>query len=199
MKLRPELLQHPNIPKPMHGLNPRTLLGKDWWDTTRFRVQKEQGYVCAACGTEKRNAWPNAWLECHEDYTIDYANGRIEINDFVALCPACHKFIHSGRLVVDDEISWETKKAVMEHGWRILSAEKMYHSMATAIQIDAEVLWMPMDWIEPSVANRRGWQMPPDYNVESFAEWSDWRMILDGKEHKPLHPTMAAWKRHYAR
>ena len=46
MKTYPWLLFHPNIPKPLHGLAPRIILGENWWQTTKkeAKVKLNQHY-----------------------------------------------------------------------------------------------------------------------------------------------------------
>jgi len=43
----PELLLHPNIPKPLHGVNPRSILGQQWWDVisvTSYQLPRKKGF-----------------------------------------------------------------------------------------------------------------------------------------------------------
>lgn len=100
MKPRPELLLHPNVPKPLHGMSPRELLGKEWWDKVRQEVYKQAEYRCQACDTPKVWAKYHKWLEAHEVYKYDYTIGRARMVEIVALCHSCHSFIHSGYLRV---------------------------------------------------------------------------------------------------
>ncbi len=125
MKNRPEILLHPNIPKPMHGLAPRTIMGSVWWDAERQKAYKSTGYTCAACGVPKADAEYHQWLEAHELYAIDYVKGRMVYMETVPLCHACHNFIHSGRMqamVRKGEMKPEKQRHILERGLQILKA-----------------------------------------------------------------------------
>jgi hypothetical protein len=45
---RPEILVSLQIPKPMHQLNPRTILGQRWWDETRRAACSSTAQHCLA-------------------------------------------------------------------------------------------------------------------------------------------------------
>ena len=121
--LRPEILLSPNLPKPLHGLNPRTIMGASWWNEVRHEAYDSTDQHCIACGIP-RNAEGMlfaGWLEAHEIYEIDYSNKRAVFKEIVPLCKACHVGIHTGRLtalygnIYDEEDCWlvfERKKQV---------------------------------------------------------------------------------------
>jgi hypothetical protein len=124
----PTLLLHPNIPKGASGLNPRTVLGKEWWDTERKAAELVNNYCCHACGTHKSNT-REAWLEGHEVYDIDYVNCRMRYVKTVSLCSSCHAFIHSGLLVVrmqNGSISETRYVDVIKHGIAVLKQVDMH-------------------------------------------------------------------------
>ncbi len=112
---RPEILLHPNIPKPMHGIAPRTVMGKEWWDRERQITYKQNNYCCWACGIHKTQALFHQWLEAHEFFQMDYPNGKMIFVETVALCNACHNFIHSGRMeaMVDQGAMSEDKQQLI--------------------------------------------------------------------------------------
>lgn len=121
--MRPELLLHPNVPKPLHGMSPRELLGDEWWDATRQWVYRNAEYRCQCCGVPKAEADYHQWLEAHETYHYDYAKGLATVDDIVALCHACHNYIHSGRLQVlynKRQITREKYTHIMQRGDSIL-------------------------------------------------------------------------------
>jgi len=112
MNLRPELLQHPTIPKALHGISPRNIMGVIKWDDVRHETIYKQGSKCLACSS-------NEFMECHESYSINYTTGEVNFVEFVGLCSKCHKFIHSGLLKVLYKTGRITKKyyeEVMTHG-----------------------------------------------------------------------------------
>ena len=45
----PTILLHPNIPKPLHLVAPRTVLGEAWWKSVKKKVKREANGRCQAC------------------------------------------------------------------------------------------------------------------------------------------------------
>jgi len=168
-RLRPEVLLCANTVKPMHGVVPRIILGKDWWDDTRAAAYRSTDFHCIACGVSKWEAAEHKWLEGHELYETDYRRGRMTYVETVPLCHYCHNFIHDGRLkAIRDkkEITQNKYNAVMAHGRKVLRAA--------------------------------GLRKKPPY-VGPIAEWKKWRLVLFGKEYPPIYKTMTEWRRAFDR
>ena len=166
-KRRPEVLCHPQIPKPMHTLAPRVILGSSWWDVTREAAYRSTGFHCVACGVHQYYAVWHQWMEGHELYSIDYLLGRMTYVETVPLCHLCHNFIHQGRLqaLLDNkEITREKFDLVIAHGTNVLKKAKL--------------------------------KKPPPYDG-SIADWDDWRLVLNGKEYPPRIKCFADWCKKY--
>ena len=131
--LRPELLQFPGIPKSLHGLSPRTIMGQEWWDEQRKEVYAKAGTCCQACGVYSGAAEHHQWVEAHEVYEYDYTKCLATFIEIVCLCYFCHQFAHLGRLDMMDaegQIDGKLASAIRRHGFSILRKAKLlkkYH------------------------------------------------------------------------
>ena len=186
-ELHPEVLMHPNIPKPLHEVNPRNIMGQDAWDVVRQEAYASTDYHCIACGVHKFDAKSKQWLEAHEFYNIDYENGRVEIDRIIPLCHYCHNFIHSGRLsmIIGKEKSKDEVIEILEHGFNILKKhglEAFPHTVALANQLGA---------------NTFGVDSYEMYEGET-PEWHEWRMIWRGNEYKPKYKSYEEWRARYS-
>jgi len=126
-ELGPVLLLHPQIPRPIQGVNPRTILGQAWWDIMRRRVYARANYHCECCGVERKQAKFKPHLEAHEVYDIHYADATATFLYCVALCNACHSYIHKGRLLMllkDQQITDALYNEIIDHGDAILDVAK---------------------------------------------------------------------------
>lgn len=125
--LIPEILLHPQIPKSLHGIAPRVVLGAKWWDEERQKAYASTDYHCAACGVHKLKAKYHQWLEAHEIYDYNYEKGRLTFKEVVPLCHSCHNSIHTGRmniLVENGEMSEEKARDILNHKMLILKDVK---------------------------------------------------------------------------
>ena len=165
-RLRPEILLQGNVPKPLHGVAPRVVLGNQWWEKTRRKAYRSTGYHCVACGVSKFQARFHKWLEAHEIYETDYLLGRMYYKETVPLCHACHNYIHSGRLATlleKRQISGERYAIVIRHGDKVLRNAGL----------------IPKRHVE---------------DLEEGPAWEDWRLVIDGVEYPPKFKTFEEWK-----
>ena len=188
--MNPEILLHPNIPKPLHGVNPRTIKGKDWWDVERQKVYKERNYTCWACGVHKRDAKFHSWLEAHELYEINYSKGTVKFKGLCALCHSCHNYIHNGRLEIlylKGEITFSKFSYILQSRSDILISKRL-----------------PINAFAFSVMCRNSIPLPIKYNVQTIddsvdAEWDEGKLLFEGKEYYSNFKDISEWKSHYSK
>jgi hypothetical protein len=164
---RPEVLLLPQIPKPLHGVAPRAILGSTWWNQTRQAAYKSTDFHCIACKVHKTKARGRKHLEAHEIYRTDYAVGRTYYVEAVPLCNYCHSFIHIGRLealLKRGQITQQRYASVIQHGERVLALAGL---------------------IKP----------PP--HEGPHVPWSKWRLVLNGKMYRPIYRSEEEWLKHF--
>lgn len=170
------ILIHPNIPKPLHGISPRVVLGNTWWNRTRAEAYKKAGYCCEACNTPRDKAWPKAWLDGHEAYDFS-PTGVLTYRETVALCPACHMFIHSGLRAIQVKqgyVSSALNTRIENHGMSLLvtNSELLTGFLNRHRLISSSVNWDQFRMIiagkayGPSTESYEGWER---------GEWRDWK------------------------
>ncbi len=182
--MRPHLLSAPNIPKPLHGLNPRTIMGKPAWDEERQKVYASTDYHCAACGVHKSQAKLHKWLEAHEIFDIDYRRGTATLIEIVPLCHFCHAFIHSGLLRVrarKKKVSAQHVRDVMIHGCEVLR-----QCNGEIFQGTAELAYLV------GVNTSHLSEISPPRNI---ADWSKWKMVWGENEYRGKYKSMRDWQR----
>jgi hypothetical protein len=181
----PSILTHPNIPKPLHGVNPRTVMGQKWWDVKRKEAYASTAFRCLACDIQKRRAKYHKWLEAHEYYDYDYLTGTLTLQRVIPLCHSCHNFIHSGRLYAmyeKGEVPFQKITDILEHGLGILSENGLKAFFGT-IEV-AELLGIKTD-VEPEI--------PEPCEVK----WHEWKMVIEGKEYFSNFKDEEEWANFY--
>jgi len=164
----PSILLHPTIPKQLHTVNPRTILGQKWWNEQRQKVYEEKDYHCHACSVHKTQAKFKPWLEAHEFYTIDYSIGEVSFDKIVALCHSCHNYIHINRLTL------------------LLESGKINKYKYDYITRRGQLLLA-----QAGLAHR------PNYPDTSHLGWGDWHMIVEGKKYFSPFKDEAGWTNHF--
>lgn len=174
----PKLLLGPNVPSPLHGVAPRTILGPKWWNETRQAAYRSTNFHCLACGVHKCLAEYRKWLEGHEVYRINYRLGRATYIRTVPLCHLCHNYIHDGRLealLQEGKINHGKYAAVLQHGDRVLAEAGLKRS--NRLERDKKML----------AAIQAG----------NVAPWEQWRLVLFDKQYPPLFRSEQEWIKNY--
>jgi hypothetical protein len=149
----PTLLQHPQIPPALWGVNPRNLYGPDWWGYVRNRTYEMYNFRCWACGVPSKEAlYRPGRLDAHETYEYQGIYQVATFTGTCALCTACHDFIHRGRM-----------KTLLLHGK--IGQSKVDGTLQRGMEILARANLRP---VNPS--NIANFQLP------------GWKLLLDGRQ-----------------
>jgi hypothetical protein len=174
---RPELLLHPNIPKPLHGLAPRTLVKAKEWNEIRREAYGKNNYHCWACGVYRAYDLANLRfdndfgesLDAHESYTIDYKAKTVELKEIVALCKNCHNYVHSGRL----NSMFEKGEVDAEDCWIV-------YTHGDSVLIDGGLI--PINTVDEKTYQE---------------EWGEWKLLFRGKDYGSIWKDYWDWYKHY--
>lgn len=180
--VRPKLLLHQPLPRPLHGVAPRIVFGKTWWDETRGKAAIKNRYCCWACGVAKEKAEEHTWLEGHEAYNIDFKKGRAVFMEVVSLCHYCHCFIHLGRLQNEVQRGFSPYSKVLAvegHGLNILVKNKIIPKRKAHLNKEQALRNFVRDI--------------------SMVPWSQWRLVIYDKEYTPELKTQDAWRKRYGK
>lgn len=177
---RPAILLEPQIMKPLHGLNPRSILGKKWWDIERQKAYAKNNYCCWACGTYKTHVIDvEPWLDGHELYDINFEKCKYELKEIVALCRKCHSYIHFGRTTIlynEGTITEELYKIIYNYGNNVLSKAGL----------DTTDAW----WYDPDIAQH--------FLPEQDGTWNKWHLIINDKRYESKFKSFEDWKAFYS-
>lgn len=175
------ILEQPLIPPPLHGLNPRTIMGQAKWDVMRKEIYKKHGYCCASCGVRSRDAIIKQYLEAHERFTIDWQEQRMTLISMEPLCHACHAFVHTGLLEVRLQarrVCKQTVASILGHGVGVL--ERANGTMPVAAHNLCRKLGLAH-----GIAVQ---EMPPR------TRWTGWKMKWEGVDYPSPYPTERDWQ-----
>lgn len=191
----PRLLQLPNVPKPLHGVNPRTCLGRAWWNKERLAAYLSNNRCCLACGAhESKLSLGQARLEAHEEYETDYRLGRLTYVRAVPLCWSCHMFVHSGLLLTLAQKGSMTEALavmVLHRGLDILIEHGLdIHPHGAAVAFRSG---LPVDRKYQDLVH-----VLPTPRVPVDLAWGDWRLVVGNREFEPKFGSYEEWAKHYS-
>ena len=192
------LITMPNVPRPLHGLAPRTIMGASTWDHVRKRCYFNAGYKCEICGAEPGKGQ----LHSHELYTVDWMNGTSKFERCIAICRQDHDFIHSGRLITlyKEGNPLYPKSYVLntvEKGFKLIHEYNSKHRNKKPLKVYGTFL----DYLKvPELADEM-MQLIEKYEIQFYmepkhiAKWGDWRLVIGEKEYPTPYADQGEWEK----
>lgn len=196
------ILTMPNVPKPVHKLCPRTILGNATWDHMRKRCYFEAGYKSQVSGFELDRSSKERTAHAHELASYDYATGEARFERTVCLSPLEHNFIHSGRMLTlyKQGSPLATKRYVLkclENGFKLVNDWNEMHKNMRPLRVYYTLAEYA---VTPGIADEVK-ALIKKYNIKFYAEnphtlapWDKWGLWIGNKFHKTPYKNEDEWK-----
>lgn len=192
------LIGMPNIPRPLHGVNPRTILGASTWNHMRRACYAKADNTCEICGAKPENL---RHRHGHEVYEIDYAKGTAKFNRVFCVCSLCHlACIHTGRALT----LWKKNNPLYptefllqgaEHAFKIISEYNKDNPGADLRAYSTFLDYLKYDELkEPMEKLIKKYGTKFYTEVDDMVEWKDWKLIIGSQEHPTPYASESEWK-----
>lgn len=194
------LIAMPNIPKPTHGLAPRTLLGASTWNYMRKAAYAAANDTCEICGAKPENL---RHRHGHEVYEIDYEKGTVKFVRVFCVCALCHLgCIHSGRAITlyKQDNPLYPKEFLLEgaeHAFKIINEYNKDHPKA-----DLRAYVTFLDYLKCDGLKEPMEKLIEKYHIKFYredpkkmAEWKDWKLIIGNQEYPTPYEDEKAWEK----
>ena len=190
------LITMPNVPRPLHGLAPRKIMGDSTWDHVRKRCYYLAGYKCEVCG----EGLVKPYYAAHELYSYDYIEGIGQFERYIAICSKDHDFIHSGRMVTlfKSGNTFYPKSYVLEvveKGFKLINEYNSEHCKQEPLKAYATFL----NYLKTPELTNEIQSLIDKYNIEFYqepkhiAKWNKWRLIIGNKEYPSPYSDQGKW------
>lgn len=195
------ILTMPNVPSPLHGCAPRTLLGKTTWDHMRKYCYYNANYKSQVSGEDLDGSSNDKRCNAHELYSYDYVHGKAYFERAVCISPIEHNFIHSGRMLTmykkgNPLMSKEYLLRVVENGFREIYEWNKAHPKSKQLRAYATLA----DYAStPGIADEVS-ELIEKYDIKFYVEdydysakWSEWSLTIGKKEYPTPYKNQKEW------
>lgn len=196
-----KILSMPNVPKPLHTMAPRTILGGPTWERMRKRCYYDAGYKCEACGYEPEKGK----LHAHELYEVDYDKCTSKFVRCVALCNKCHTEpgVHTGRaytMYKQGNVLMPRQKLLegVEHIFKLVNE---YNQHRPEGEEELRLFATFVQYWKDNTLREDMERLIKQYNIKFYnvpptetERWGEWKLIIGNKEHPTKFASMQEWE-----
>ena len=196
--LRP-LIAMPNIPRPLHTVAPRTVLGATVWNKMRRACYEKADNTCEICGEKPEDLRKR---HAHEAYIVDYEHGTCTFVGVFCVCALDHLgAIHTGRALT----LWSQGSPLISTEFLLGGAEKAFTIISSYNKergADIRLYSTYIEYLKHDELREPMLELIKKYNVKFYmedpkktAKWGEWKLILDGEEYPTPYKNEKEWQK----
>lgn len=195
------IIAMPNVPAPLHGVAPRTVLGDSTWTHMRKRCYYDAGYKSQISGEWLDGSSSDARCHAHELYSYDYTKGTAFFERAVCISPLEHNFIHSGRMLTmykkgNPLMPKKYLLKIVENGFRIINEWNKANPDKRQLRAYATLA----DYAKTPGIAKEVRELIDKYDIKFYKEdvdytarWSNWKLKIGDKEYPTPYKDRKEW------
>lgn len=196
------IIAMPNIPTPIHGLAPRTVLGSGVWNHMRKRCYYMADYKSQISGIELDKSDSQRVPNAHELYSYNYITGEALFVRAVCISPLEHNFIHSGRMLTmykkgNPLMPKQYVLKCLENGFKIIKEWNDANPDKRPLRAYYTIIEYAM---APGIAEEVR-ELIDKYDIKFYmedrefaAKWSDWHLIVGKNSYQTPYANKDEWR-----